>query len=102
MGKFVLLVALLVASAGALNDPDPSGRQRDDEAVFEIQGQQVFGHHHPTEDGQVIVIDNFDAPRPAHEQGPPFTDHPKPGEPWHPGPKFTNLTIYEALCADEQ
>lgn len=100
MGKFALLATLLVASAAALNTPGTSGKEHGDDAVFEIRGQQVLGQHHPTEHGQGTFINDDDAAR--HEREPPYKDHPKPGGPWHPGPKFTNLTIYEALSADEQ
>jgi hypothetical protein len=107
MGKFALLAALLVASAGALSIPDSSDKEYGGEAVLKIHDQQVIGQYHPTEHGQGIVVDDEDAarlvgPPQQHEEVPPFTEHPKPGEPWHPGPKFTHLTIYEALSADEK
>ena len=100
MGRFALLAALLVASAGALNIPGTSGNEHGSDAVFEVHGQQVLGQHRPTEHGQDTFVNHDDTVR--HELEPPYTDHPKPGGPWHPGPKFTNLTIYEALSADEQ
>jgi len=108
MGKFALLAALLVASAGALKLPDTSGKEHGDDAVFEIRGQQILGQHDSTEHGQGIIVNDDDAarlggpPTQQHEWDPPRVDHPKSGGPWHPGPKFTNLTIYEALSADEQ
>ena len=108
MGKFALLAALLVASAGALRIPDTPGKTHDDEAVFEIHGQQVIAQYHSTEHGQGIFVDDDDAsrlvgpPPQQHEYEPLCMVDPKPGGPWHPGPEFTNLTIYEALSANEQ
>ena len=99
MGKFALLAALLVVSAAALRIPVTSDKKHDDEALLEIHGQQVLGHYHSTEHGQGILVNDEVA---QLEQELTFTDHLKPGGPWHPGPKFTNLTIYEALSANEQ
>jgi hypothetical protein len=109
MGKFALLATLLVASAGALRIPDTPGRTHDDEAVFENYDQHVIAQHHSTEHGQGIFVGDDDASRLVgpptqheHEREPPCTDHHKLGEPWHPGPEFTNLTIYETLSSNEQ
>ena len=99
MGKFALLAALLVASAGALNIPDALGEEHGDDAVFETHYQQVLGQHHLTEH----VQDTYAAQLvglPAQLEL--CMNRLKPGGPWHPGPIFTNLTIYEALSADEQ
>ena len=107
MGKFALLAALLVASAGALRIPDTPGKTHDDEAVFEIHDQQVIAQYHSTEHGHIILVDDDDAsrlvgpPTKQHECEPLYTDL-RLGGPWHPGPEFTNLTIYEALSANEQ
>lgn len=104
MGKFALLAALLVASAGALSVPDTPGKTHGDEAVFEIHDQQVIAQYHSPEHGQGNFVEDDDAARlldpPKWE--PAHTDHLKPGGPWHPGPEFTNLTIYQALSANEQ
>jgi len=107
MGKFALLAALLVASAGALRIPDTPGKTHDDEAVFEIYDQQVIAQHHSTEHGQGIFVGDDDTSRlvgtpTQHEGEPPCTDHHKLRGPWLPGPEFTNLTIYEVLSSNEQ
>jgi hypothetical protein len=91
MGKFVLLAALLVASAGALRIPDTPGNTHRDEAMFEIQDQQVIGQYHSTERGHGIFVNGDDVPRlvghpTQHDEWElPCTDHLKPGERWHPG-----------------
>ena len=104
MGKFALLAALLASSAGALSISHTPGKTNGDEAVFEIHDQQVIGQYHSTEHGQGIFVEDDDATRLVGppEWEPARTDHLKPGGPWHPGPVFTNLTIYQALSANEQ
>ena len=104
MGKFALLTALLVASAGARSIPDTPSKTHGDEALFENHDQQVIAQYHSTEHGQGNFVEDDDAVR---QVGPPQweparTDHLKLGGPWHPGPEFTNLTIYQALSANEQ
>lgn len=112
MGKFALLAALLVASAGAsagaLKNPDTSGETHGDEVVFEIHDQQLIGLPHSTEHRKGIFVSDDDparhvgAPNAPKPPKPHEREHPKSGELWHPGPKFTNLTIYQVLSADEQ
>ena len=101
MAKFALLAALLVASAGALSISDTPGKTHDDDAVFEIPNQQVIPQYHSSEHGQGILVDDDDTTR---HVGPPTKHEWEPvyAGPWHPGPKFTNLTIYQALSTNEQ
>ncbi len=102
MGKFALLAALLVASAGALRNSDTPGKTHGDEAVFEIHDQQVIPQYHPSEHGQGNFVDDDDTTRLRSHSCWGVPTKLAYGGPWHPGPEFTNLTIYQVLSTNEQ